>query len=76
MITLVQTLMDRVYEFREQSVKAKQELGALQEENKELKVRIEQVCFLLLQNRPYSVGSFRDVQECSVSLLHNKVHAG
>ncbi len=35
--------MDRVYEFREQGAKAKQELVAQQEENKELKMRMEQV---------------------------------
>lgn len=45
MCTLVQTLMERVYEFREQSLKAKHEVAALQEENKELKFRLEQVQF-------------------------------
>lgn len=50
-LTLVQTLMDRVYEFREQSVKAKQELASLQEENKDLKIRIEQVHPIFLLER-------------------------
>lgn len=45
MLALVQTLMERVYEFREQSLKAKQELTAQQEENKDLKIRLEQVTF-------------------------------
>lgn len=35
--------MDRVVDFREQAVKAKHEVAAQQEENKELKARIEQV---------------------------------
>lgn len=38
-----QTLMERVYEFREQAVKAKQEASTQQEENKELRMRMEQV---------------------------------
>eukprot|EP00752_Nemacystus_decipiens_P012474 g11048.t1 len=42
LVSQVKTLTDRMYEFREQSVKAKQELAALQEENKELKIRLEQ----------------------------------
>lgn len=36
-------LMKRVYDFREQALKAKQEALTCAEENKELKVKIEQV---------------------------------
>ena len=35
--------MNLLYDFREQAVKAKQEAAAAQEENKELKIKIEQV---------------------------------
>lgn len=35
--------MDRVYEFREQAVKAKQEIVTHLEENRELKAKLEQV---------------------------------
>ncbi|CBJ30367.1 conserved unknown protein [Ectocarpus siliculosus] len=39
----VKALMERVYEFREQAARAKQEVASQQEENKELKMRIEQM---------------------------------
>ncbi|CAM9530445.1 unnamed protein product [Ectocarpus sp. 4 AP-2014] len=39
----VKALMERVYEFREQAAKAKQEVASQQEENKELKMRMEQM---------------------------------
>lgn len=37
-----QMLMKRAYEFREQALKAKQEAASYAEENKELKLKIEQ----------------------------------
>ncbi|CAM9507116.1 unnamed protein product, partial [Ectocarpus sp. 8 AP-2014] len=39
----VKALMERVYEFREQAARAKQEVASQQEENKELKMRVEQM---------------------------------
>lgn len=42
--------MERVYEFREQAARAKQEVASQQEENKELKMRIEQVCIAPAQS--------------------------
>ena len=38
-----QTLMNMLHDFREQAAKARQEAAAAQDENKELKVKIEQV---------------------------------
>lgn len=38
-----QMLMEKVYELRDQAIKAKQEMAVHQEENKELKSKLEQV---------------------------------
>lgn len=54
LLDFAQTLMERVYDFREQGVKAKQELAAQLDENKELKMKIEQVRNALsLLRRPH-----------------------